>query len=589
MLRHRYTYALFQAFLALLLVGLPNFRPAFAQQTVNVTPVSVPSLCNSVAFEQIPGNSSYFIGRRIINTTSDPCSGSNMALSLFQMDWGTHTLNLVRDILVPPITFSSQQVTVTSTYDPTIASFNGQLWLAFECMQSGTTLAASCVAPMSSSDFSVDTSRATLVVQGGTYGSDSYSASVPKIFVYQNNPYLYWSVSHFTSGANGALLTDTTTRGAELTQEASGAMRLWVSGSGNVPVGTLDGSTTTEVLGTISTSSISNNVADSFDVLVSGSNVLLTSGVGGKGCTDGLSPAYACYRLAIRSAPSPLGQDIFNSSFLSNTPLPFNPGGYYKFIVDPNGNQYILGYFQPPITNGSPLPSNSVAVGQGMFPVQPQSFQFSSVDPTPLPSPTINTAYLPTTFTAMQQFVSTCDENSPLPNSQDIACLSASSRFCKSQGYAIGGLLEEINGNNALVACATSGAGVTLDVGISSIAATQPGCTTSNLVSDVCNAGIDNYCSSIGYTPGGFGPEEAAGSIVNISCLNSSWSTMIASTYQALTAQNALCTASSSAASLPCVSAVNRVCASMGYLAGYGISQHAGNNVLIGCFKNSGS
>jgi len=574
---------------ALLLLTIGWVRPALAQQTVNITPVSAPGFCNAVAFEQIPGNPSYFVGRRLINTTSDACSGTNWALSLFQMNWSSHTLSFVRDLLVPPVTFSSQAITINSSYDPTITLFNGQLWIAFECINDGTIGADSCVAPMSSSDFSIDTSRATVVVKGEDLTTGQYSASVPKIFIYQGQPYLYWSVSHSAPAANGQILTDTTTRGARLSQEVSGYQRLWVAGSGNVPVQTLDGSFTTEVLGTIASSSISNNVADSYDVDVVGNNIYLTSAVGGRGCTDQVSPAYACYRLAIRSASSPLSQDIFNGSYLSNTALPFNPHGYSKFVVDPSGNQYILGYYNSPIPNGSPLPSNAVAVGQALFPVQPQNFQFSSTDPTALPVPSSNTAYLPITFLAMQQFVSTCNESNPIPNSQDISCLTASSRFCKSQGYASGGLIEEANGNAATVACAAGGAGPTLNVDISSIAATQSACTMSNLVSDVCNAGIDNYCTSIGYSGGGFGPEEASGTTVNISCMSGTWSAVIGTTYPQLTAQMSSCTANSNAASISCVAAVNRLCASLGYLSGYGIMQHSGNNAVIGCFKASSS
>lgn len=54
------------AFAALLLVAPTT---AFSQ-TISTTPVNVPGLCNSVSFHQIPGNGNYFIGRRLINTTT---------------------------------------------------------------------------------------------------------------------------------------------------------------------------------------------------------------------------------------------------------------------------------------------------------------------------------------------------------------------------------------------------------------------------------------------------------------------------------------------------------------------------------------
>lgn len=184
------------AFAALLLVAPTT---AFSQ-TISTTPVNVPGLCNSVSFHQIPGNGNYFIGRRLINTTTDGCSGSNWTLSLFQMDWSSHTLNRIRDVISLPVALTDQNATITSAYDPTVMSFNGELWMSFECVDTGASSGgvSSCLAPISSTTFDVDTARMTVAVSAiqQTAFNDGYSASVPKLFQFGGTPYMYWSVSH---------------------------------------------------------------------------------------------------------------------------------------------------------------------------------------------------------------------------------------------------------------------------------------------------------------------------------------------------------------------------------------------------------
>ncbi|UYC16294.1 hypothetical protein NRY95_21900 [Xanthomonas campestris pv. phormiicola] len=566
---------------------------AKAQQPISTMPVSGPGNCNSVAFHQLPTNRSYFLGRRIINTTSDPCSGTNMTLSLFQMDWNTHTLSYVRDIISLPMTLPYQSGVVQSAYDPTVVSYNGALWVAFECAGSGTALAgvAACIAPISSTDYSVDTARVVAAVVGINLSStsDAYSASVPKIFVYGNTPYLYWSVVHSASGPNGVIWKDITTRGAMLKQEASGLGRLWVSGSTGAAASTIDNMLTTEVLGVDASNPLSNNMADSYDVKVINGKVLLNAGIGGKGCINGDSPAYACSRLEIRSSSTPLGTDIFNSSFLVNTPLPFNPQGYSKIVTDPSGNTFIMGLYSVPITNGSALPSTAIASGMQMYPVDLAAFQFGSVDPTPPASPLTATNYFPTNFSTLQQFLISCNASNPIPNTSDGSCFAAVGRYCQSQGYEAGGMLEEVNNENAMVACVRSGNASYSVANISSVSAFQSRCSMSNLISDECATGMARYCQSIAYQAGGFGPLEYSDTSVALACMNNNVGGLVASTFQALSAQQPSCTATSWTSSMDCYSAVNRVCQSLGYISGYGVVAHVGNAATIGCIRSTAS
>lgn len=577
--------------LMLMFAWLTSTTTATAQ-SIQTTAVTIP-LCNSVAFHQIPNNLSYFLGRRLINTTSDPCSGTNMTLSLFQMDWSTHTLSYVRDVISLPVTLPSQSGVVQSAYDPTVVSYNGGLWVAFECAGTGTALAgvASCIAPLSTTDYSVDTTRIVSAVVGinASSTSDAYSASVPKIFVYGNTPYLYWSVVHNVSGPNGLLVEDTTTRGAMLTQETSGLGRLWVSGSTGVAASTMDTTLTTEVLGLDASSPMSNGMADSHDVKVVNGQVLLNAAVGGKGCLNGNSPAYACSRLEVRASSTPLGTDIFNSSFLANTALPFNPQGYSKIVTDPSGNTFIMGYYSAPITNGSAVPSTTIASGMQMYPVDPAEFQFGSVDPTPQAAPLTATNYLPTNFSTLQQFFLSCNATNPIPSTSDGSCFVAVGRYCQSQGYGAGGMLEEFSDSNAMVAC-VGGVNASYSLAnISSLSAFQSSCTMNNLISDACATGMASYCQSIGYPAGGFGPLEYANTTVGLACMNNNVAGLVASTFQALSAQQSSCTATSWTSSVSCYSAVNRVCQSLGYISGYGVVANVGNAATIGCIRDVAS
>jgi hypothetical protein len=208
-----------------------------------------------------------------------------------------------------------------------------------------------------------------------------------------------------------------------------------------------------------------------------------------------------------------------------------------------------------------------------------------SVEPALAPPPTDATAYLATTFTTLDQYVSTCNASDPIPNTNFGACFSAIHRYCANEGYSAGGFPEENSGNNALISCvASSGAGA-LYVDISSLTALQSQCTMSNLITDVCASAMSGYCQAQGYGAGGFGPMESANTTVIVTCMSNTDGALVATTFTALSAQQPTCTASSWTSSGACISAVNRVCAASGYLTGYGITNHSGNTAIIGCMR----
>ncbi|MFV0677884.1 hypothetical protein [Variovorax sp. tm] len=571
------------AFAALLLVAPIT---AFSQ-TINTTPVNVPGLCNSVSFHQIPGNGNYFVGRRLL-TTTDGCSGSNWTLSLFQMDWSSHTLNRIRDVISLPVALTDQNATITSAYDPTVMSFNGELWMSFECVDTGASSGgvSACLAPISSTTFDVDTSRMTVAVSAiqQTAFNDGYSASVPKLFQFGGTPYMYWSVSHFVQSADGPLLSDTTTRGAMLAQESSGLRRLWVNGSLGARISTLNSQFTTEVFGLTSGQNLLDGTADSFDIKVVNGKVLLTTAVGGKGCGTPTSPAYGCYRLQIRSSTTPLGNGIFNGS-IATTALPFNPHEYSKFITDPNGSSFVIGQYLQVQGGGTPAPANTIPNGMSMFPIDLNALQFSATDSTPAPAPAHAGEFFYTAFDTLRQFQTGCKQGSPRPNQNSGECAAAVSRYCRSQGYEAGGVLVENAGNIAAVACVTSSKSSMVQTTIPALTAYQATCTSNNMYSGDCASAINAFCSAAGYGGGGYGPMEISGSNVALSCMGDQIATHVATTFTALSAQSA-CDGSWPGTG-SCHSAVHRSCQALGYASGYGVTDYSQDNVIMGCIKKN--
>jgi hypothetical protein len=573
---------------SVLLVYALNFSPACAAPIPGVTPVNGPALCNSVDFHQIPGNPSYFIGRRLLNTGSDLCSGSNWTLALFQMDWTSNTITYLHDVLTLPVSLPAQRATVQSAYDPTMVQYNRELWVAFECYGSGLFIsgpASSCIAPFTLAN-GIDPSRMTLVVHGipKTSSTDGYSASVPKIFLYQNALYLYWSVSHFQQSIDGVVLTDTTTRGAQLTQETSGLRRMWATGFVGTAMPSHDPGYNYEVLG-LGSDALSNGVADSFEVYVLGNQLLLMAAVGGQGCTTPVSPVYGCYRFQIFSSTSALGTHVFSEQ-LQSPGLPFNPQEYSKIITDPSGNQFVMCHCLQPTTTGSAEPDSTIPTVTVMtrYPIATGSLVFGTADPTPGPNPTDANNTLATTFSVLHQFVLSCSATNAVANPNDGACFSAVHRYCQSQGYELGGLLEEYSAGNAIVACARSSHGSTRIVNIGALSAYQPSCTFTNLISDSCASAINRYCLHAGYGGGGFGPMEYLNNNVMIECVDNQAFSQVATTISNLVAHQPLCSVSWTS-SVSCYSAANRVCNSLGYISGYGILEHYQNAAVIGCIR----
>lgn len=571
---------------ALALFSVPQGAMA---QVANFQPVSVPG-CNATTLAQIPGTTDMFVGRRMINfSSSDGCSGTSLAVVLLRFDWQTQQFTYIKDLVNPAsgIGVAAQPgTTINAAYDPTIADVNGELWMTFECAGSGGALsggfASSCAVPVSRGDYTADLSRLNVIVAAVPTAAPApgRSASVPKIFVYQGVPYLYWSAVEFrrVAGTGAEVFTRIATRGTQLTRNANGM--LWpVNRQSALPADQGD-----EVLGTSADGSV-GDLADGFDVKVIDGRLLMTSGAGTTGCISPLSPLFGCYRLQIRTATTPLGNHVYNNAVVDNIQLPFNPHEYGRFAQDPSGAWHIFGAFLTPSTTGSQAPATVVSNGAGHFPVTPSAFHFGTRDAAPLPDPTSGPNVFDVPWGSLQALNIDCRSDAPRPGTDSNSCASATERFCESQGYAGGGMMPEY-GVTGQAICFRGEHVVVSVVPVSDLTSRNSACNASRLFSDSCASALSNECVAMGYAGGGFGPTEYAGAYVQISCLDTVAGALVHTTFTDLNVYNS-CSATGWTESGLCISAANRMCLSQGYAGGFAITDHAGDGAVIGCAKRN--
>lgn len=539
-------------------------------------------LCNAVSFSQIPNNLDYFVGRVMNESSAGACDSTSWSLALFKMDWETNTLNLVKYIFQPDA-FESTGKKIASSYDPHVVFFNNELWVAFECAGEFGIMASSCVAPFTIEN-GVDTKRMNVIVVGSYTNSntETHSASVPKLFVYKGELYIYWTVCRFLVKNNAFLLVEVTSRGAKVTQETSGLKRLWVQNSIGTPLPASDRSVSSEVWGGTENDPTANSTADIFDIFVTGDTIYAVAAVGPVGCVTPLSPLVGCYRTRIASSTTPLGHHIFNKNFVNEPVLPSNPMEYVRFFKTPSGNHFMMGQHTSVTLNGTARPASMIDPGY-----QKYSIDLLNLKTVPTgtseglePNPTIGAGILAATFSNMQIFHDGCESS----GATNIACNAAVSRYCQSQGFLSGTPVLQHTGDKLTTICVARNAGTQFVVALNELKFLNSGCTQISTASGGCQSAVFHYCQNNGFPGGGFGPQEAGGETLTITCLKQTNSRQIATTFTALSAITAACR-STSAASDSCRAAADLMCRQQGAVGGYGIVNYVGNDAVIGCIQ----
>jgi hypothetical protein len=350
-----------------------------SQLKLNASKVISEPGCNATSFAQLPGNASLFIGRRLVTKegklagVSGPndCSGgdpTNQAkgrpfnrwgLVIDQFDWKTHRFTGVTALLDtspdPHTRLSRATITggrmrglsIRSAYDASVAQFGGTTFIAFECtFENGAKYdvdqTSSCISVYDPITRKLDMSR-TLVAVGGEHVGTVYQvAAVPRLLVFHNRMYLYWTALTL----DGGVIKHATVRGIELVQKGKTAH---VKGSNDV-IRPFDPRSVD--VWTPGSDEMSNRIVNLMGFWNDGDSFLAFAALGGKGCNDPLGQGRGCFRLAVKRSHMPLTQNGFTTGEDVNLRLPSNPQEYAAPIVDPTGHRWLMGHFVRPPNNG---------------------------------------------------------------------------------------------------------------------------------------------------------------------------------------------------------------------------------------------
>ena len=349
-----------------------------------------PRSCNEVSFAAIPGDSAHVIGRY-----NNGCANSSFSIARYAIDWIAQTLTLVN--LAFDTGAGSVAVTrgdsISTAYDATVMSYGGELWVAFECggTIAGATTASSCVGPLNASGV-IDPARTNVLVLGNNSLGDGYyySASVPELLNVGGTPYIYWSAVKMGAAAPNTW-ANITGRGMKLKEVPASGGQLWNFNTGTW-VGSADPNNTIEVWG-LGATGADNTVADLQGVFTNGTDIFMTAGVAGTGCSQPFWPP-TCYAYTVSKATNPFATDTFsNGTRLPASELPSNTHSYSRYVQDPSGQGYILGGYYTNSPGARPLPIAGGPNGAYVtaYPIPTQSSYFPTLGG-PLAFPTSGTA-----------------------------------------------------------------------------------------------------------------------------------------------------------------------------------------------------
>lgn len=340
--------------------------------------------CNSSAYSAVPGSDELFLGRLLLNAEGAlpalngpaDCSGGNpdnqktgrifsrWALTLHRFDWSAHRFSIVKVVLdtsLDPATRQARAVIsggpmrgaiIQSAYDPSLVSYRGTDYVAFECIVSnggayGVDGTSGCIGVYDPVKQQVDLGR-TQVIVSGFHGADRnifHAAAVPQLLVFQDRLYLYWSALTIVDGK----FQSSAERGAELDAGAAGVS---VKGSRGRLVRSMDEPATVEVWAPQPGDPLADTTVDARAVWASGDSVIAAAGKGGSGCTAPDGPQQGCFRLAMVRSARPLGPHVFNQAQPLKLELPSNPEEYTTVMHDPQGKLWLLGHYVKPPENG---------------------------------------------------------------------------------------------------------------------------------------------------------------------------------------------------------------------------------------------
>ncbi len=351
--------------------------------------------CNSVSYGSAPGLGNRSIGRvmniELTNQQVPSCAfvGNFWSLSLSEMDWSNRQIKFNYAVFDDSdsrigndnykfvgIEQNGDAATnfVLTAYDATVASFNGEYWVSFECggvdsARVNWPSASACVGPLvynsATRKLIIDPARTSLVVKASGNELITASASVPKLFVHLGHLYLYWTVVPIDmtkdfvdiaahpeyQGQPAANTGAPVTRGTEV--EVNPTLRRIYAKGHTSAISSDDDTTSVALL----TGDIYQIISHNGHLLASG-GITFNGPMGGT-CSFPQEAAWLpnCYQIFFAEAATPLGgfQKIVTGQ---SNGIPEYPQQYFKFVYRPDtGDTVFQGNF--PIIPGRALPFSS--------------------------------------------------------------------------------------------------------------------------------------------------------------------------------------------------------------------------------------
>lgn len=347
--------------------------------------------CNASAFSQLPEDTSLFLGRMLITskgklaglTGPNDCSGADVqndklgepynrwGLVLNRFDWKTRSFTAMHAVLDTSLngrTGLSKAVigggadkgaVIRSAYDPDILVYRGRYIVAFECTLDNGSLYAvtgtsSCIGRYDPVTRAMDMNQIDIVVSGYHRDDIDYAASVPRLLVFKDDLYLYWSALTIR---NGAFVT-ASERAVKLAMTPTG-VRPIVSGTQRLHA--ID-PRSVEVW-SVASDAMSDTLVNVLGLKSEGQSFLVFGAMGGGGCVTPAGRSPGCFRLTVMRADKPLRPHGLNEAKPAATGLPTNPQEYTVPITDPQGRTWLLGHYVRPPLNGfseqRPVPSKA--------------------------------------------------------------------------------------------------------------------------------------------------------------------------------------------------------------------------------------
>ena len=304
-------------------------------------------ICHSFSFSQMPQALDFFVGRVKTSTARDVCGGP-VTLALFRFDWASHVMTMQHLLMQVPASVGA--ATIDAAYDPSVAEFGGEAWVAFECAGRFIAGTSTCVAPLAPDVSHLDLSRLSIPIVGLDSDGKSpwwYSASTPKLLNFKDHLYLYWTAIQIDK-APPHRWNSIETRGSEMMVESGGARSMWVTGHPGRPMPSHAPGANMTVMAPITGDPYRKTTVDTEGVFVNGNSIIVLSSVGGEGpddhshCTRPLDKSPGCFHLEITQTSNPLGKDSFLEQTLVAPVLPANPMEYPRIVTAPNGQTYLM-------------------------------------------------------------------------------------------------------------------------------------------------------------------------------------------------------------------------------------------------------